>query len=118
MVTEKLRQFDNRRKAIIRHKIQTIIFEEQMQLFNEPTPPPPKARKIVTPSFPSSIEGSRNSANIYGSPIYQSFTIPPSSKNDQISPFFYSNIMGGNITKDSEHQFFFLTLYCTHKTYH
>ena len=35
MVAEELREFTGRRRAIVRHRIQTLLFEEKMKSFDE-----------------------------------------------------------------------------------
>ena len=38
IVAQELKQFTGRKRAIVRHRIRNVIFEEQMKTFDEPTP--------------------------------------------------------------------------------
>ena len=38
MIAQELKQFTGRNRAIVRHRIQNVLFEEQMKTFDEPTP--------------------------------------------------------------------------------
>ena len=38
MITQELKQFTGRKRAMVRKRIQNVIFEEQMKTFDEPTP--------------------------------------------------------------------------------
>ena len=38
MIAQELKQFTGRKRAIVRHRIQNVIFDEQMKAFDEPTP--------------------------------------------------------------------------------
>ena len=73
-----------------------------MQLFNENTPPPPNVCKGMTPSFQSNTRASSISTDLYGSPVYQPLATPPNNSSEE-TQFFYTNLLGGNVTNDSEH---------------
>ena len=74
MIAQELKQFTGRKRAIVRHQIQNVIFEEQMEMFDEPTPSkvarsiPSAAAAAAIPHNPSAYQ---KPTNMYGSPIYQ-----------------------------------------------
>lgn len=70
MIAEELRQFKGRKKAIVRHRIQNVLFEEQMKSFDERPVSFQNAQSTVSsPSSPT--EDPYQARNAYGSPIYQ-----------------------------------------------
>ena len=78
MVAGELRQISGRSKIILKHKIQSTIFECQIEAWDELQPKrQPKAHMMSPPSTPS--YGNSLQFNAYGSPIHQ----PPQQSFDQ-----------------------------------
>ena len=75
MIAQELKQFTGRKRAIVRHRIQNVIFEEQMKTFDERIPskvarsiPSAAAASAAIPHNPPAYQ---QPTNMYGSPIYQ-----------------------------------------------
>ena len=97
MIAQELKQFTGRKRAIVRHRIQNVIFEEQMKTFDEPTPSK-VARSIpsaAAASIPHNPPAYQQPTNMYGSLIYQSSN---SSWNGSVSgnSFSYTNLLADN----------------------
>ena len=97
MIAQELKQFTGRKRAILRHRIQNVIFEEQMKTFDEPTPSKvarsiPSAAAAIIPHSPPAYQ---QPTNMYGSPIYQPSN---SSWNGSVSgnSFSYTNLLADN----------------------
>ena len=98
MIAQELKQFTGRKRAIVRHRIQNVIFEEQMKTFDEPTPSkvarsiPSAAAAAAIPHNPPAYQ---QPTNMYGSPIYQPSN---SSWNGSVSgnSFSYTNLLADN----------------------
>ena len=73
MIAQELKQFTGRKRAIVRHRIQNVIFDEQMKTFDEPTSSkvarsiPSAAAAAAIPHNPPAYQ---QPTNMYGSPIY------------------------------------------------
>lgn len=70
MIAEELRQFSGRSKAIVRHKIQNIIFEEQMKTFDQ-----------CPPSYRNPSSNLEQPRNVYGSPTNQPNQVQTTSQS-------------------------------------
>ena len=97
MIAQELKQFTGRKRAIVRHRTQNVIFEEQMKTFDEPT------LSKVARSIPSATDAAishnppayQQPTNMYGSPIYQPSN---SSWNGSVSgnSSSYTNLLADN----------------------
>ena len=94
MIAQELKQFTGRKRAIVRHRIQNVIFEEQTKTFDEPTPSK-VARSIpsAAAAIPHNPPAYQQPTNMFGSPIYQ-----PSSWNGSVSEnsSSYTNLLADN----------------------
>ena len=93
MIAQELKQFTGRKRAIVRHRIQNVIFEEQMKTFDEPTPSKvarsiPSAAAAAIPHNPPAYQQPAN-------PIYQPSN---SSWNGSVSGnlISYTNLLADN----------------------
>ena len=101
IIAQELKQFTGRKRAIVRHRIQNVIFEEQMKTFDEPTPSK-VARSILSAAvaaaaaaIPHNPPAYQQPTNMYGSPIYQPSN---SSWNGSVSgnSFNYTDLLADN----------------------
>ena len=97
MIAQELKQFTGRKRAIVRHRIQNVIFEEQMKTFDEPTPS--KVASSILSATAAAITHNppayQQPTNMYGSPIYQPSN---SSWNGSVSgnSFSYTSLLVDN----------------------
>lgn len=98
MVAEELRQFKGRAKAIVRHRIHNVIFEEQMKVYDEATPTPTKvarsSSRLTNLSPQSQVYPA--GANYYGSQIYHSMNNSANSEEGGSSSFSFPHLNDGN----------------------
>ena len=93
MVAEELRQVTGRRKAMLKHKIQTTIFECQMEAWDEFQPKRQPTPNMTSPPLTPKYADARQ-FNTYESPIYR----PPqqSYSEDDSSIGYYTNLVTKN----------------------
>ena len=95
MIAQELTQFTGRKRAIVRHRIQNVIFEEQMKTFEEPTPSKVASSIPSAPVIPHNPPAYQQPTNMYRSPIYQP---SHSSWNGSVSgnSFSYTKLLADN----------------------
>ena len=101
MIAQELKQFTGRKRTIVRHRIQNVIFEEQMKAFDEPVPSkaasniPTAAAAAPTAPIPHNQPAYQQPTNIYGSPLYQPSNSSWSGSENGNS-FSYTNLLADN----------------------
>lgn len=88
MVAEELRQVSGRSKIMLKHKIQTAIYECQMEAWNG-SQPKRQLHMMSPPSTPSF--GNSLHFNAYGSPVYQQQQPLHEDKTDHKG--YYTNLL-------------------------